>query len=83
MSQATDHNITTESKRPQITMEDWAFDLEEPLFRLRNLAYAVRMLASSDEMQKLPGAALDCLASTLIDELEVLREEYTRLAGAA
>jgi len=45
-------------------IKDELADLDEPLARVRDLAYAVRMLASSDEMQKEPGAALDAMAET-------------------
>jgi len=55
------------------------YELESPVFRLRNLAYATRMLASSDEMPKGPGAALDSLADTLVNELNALSEERERL----
>jgi hypothetical protein len=37
------------------------------------------MLASADEMPKEPGAALDSLADTLVQELDALSEERGRL----
>ena len=55
-------------------IKDELADLDEPLARVRDLAYAVRMLASSDEMRKEPGAALDAMAETIVDELNELIE---------
>ena len=55
-------------------IKDELADLDEPLARVRDLAYAVRMLASSDEMQKEPSAALDAMAETIVDELNELIE---------
>jgi hypothetical protein len=54
-------------------------ELESPILRVRNLAYAARMLASSDEMLDGPGAALDALADTMVDELNELSAERERL----
>jgi hypothetical protein len=49
----------------------------------RNLAYAARMLASSDDMDKESGGALDALATTLIDLLDELADDRTRLCDLA
>src|SRR5664280_608971 len=54
-------------------------DLEEKFHRAHNLAYAVRLLATSDEMSEEPGAALDSLASTLIDLLNELTDDRDRI----
>ena len=60
---------------PIAKIKDELADLDEPLARVRcDLAYAVRMLASSDEMRKEPGAALDAMAETIVDELNELIE---------
>ncbi|SHN83532.1 hypothetical protein [Bradyrhizobium erythrophlei] len=59
------------------------FELEEPLRRVRDLAHAVLMLATSDEMGKQPGAALHALANTILDELNDLidrRDNIWRIA---
>jgi hypothetical protein len=82
MSQADTNTSTTELDRPRTTIEEvyhGLSELESPVLRLRNLAYAARMLASSDEMPKEPGAALDSLADTLVNELDALSEERGRL----
>jgi hypothetical protein len=75
MAQADSDNSTSTG----VQISDGLSELEEPVFRLRNLAYAIRMLASSDEMQKEPGAALDSLADTLVDGLNELIAERERL----
>jgi hypothetical protein len=54
-------------------------DLEEPLIEVKNLAYAARMLASSDEMRGPSGNALDTLASGLLDKIAELADERSRL----
>jgi hypothetical protein len=82
MSQADIENSTIEPRRPRSAIKevsDGLSELEHPISRLCNLAYAVRMLASSDEMQTKPGAALDSLADTLVEELGALKEERDRL----
>lgn len=73
MSQAKIDNSTLKE------VHDGLSELESPILRLRNLAYAARMLASSDEMPKEPGAALDSVADTLVEELQALSEERERL----
>jgi hypothetical protein len=80
MSQATDDN--TEPRQFKSTIEEvkhGLFELEEPTSRLRSLAYAIRMMASSDEMPNGPRAALDTIADTLVTGLNELIEEHTRL----
>jgi hypothetical protein len=54
-------------------------ELEEKFHKAHNLAYAVRLLATSDEMPREPGAALDALASTLIDLLNELTGDRDRI----
>jgi hypothetical protein len=61
-------------------------DLESPVLDARNLALAARMLASSDDMPKGPGAALDSVTDTLFEKLKALektRERVWILARAA
>jgi hypothetical protein len=82
MARADTDNSTAEPARPRPTIKDvksGLFELETPMLRVCNLAYAVRMLASSDEMPKEPGAALDSLADTLVNELVELAAECERL----
>jgi hypothetical protein len=43
------------------------FKLGEKFLHIRELAYAARMLATSDVMPKEPDAALDALATTIVD----------------
>jgi len=59
------------------------FELEEKFLAARNLAYAARMLASSNDMDREPGAALDALATTLIDLLDELADDRTRICDLA
>jgi hypothetical protein len=50
------------------------------------MALAARMLGSSDDMPRNPGAALDSVADMLVEKLEALqktRERVWRLALAA
>jgi hypothetical protein len=55
------------------------FELETPLLRVRSLAYAARMLAGSSEMADETGLALDALADTILDQINEVTEERTRL----
>ena len=54
-------------------------DLEERLRLAHNLAYAARMLATSDEMDRESGAALNSLAGVLVDLLDELITERDRI----
>jgi hypothetical protein len=60
-------------------VSDGLFDLESAFLEVRNLAYAVRMLGSSDEMPKEPGAALDALADQIVNKMTAIIGERTRL----
>jgi len=67
-------------------IESGICDLETPVLDARNLAMAARMLGSSDDMPKNPGAALDSVADMLVEKLEALaekREGVWQLARAA
>lgn len=82
MSQANIDTSTAEPARTPTAIEevsDGLSELESPVLRLRNLAYPARMLASSDDMPKEAGAALDSLADTLVNELDAVSEERYRL----
>ena len=54
-------------------------ELESPVLEARNLALAARMLGSSDDMPKDPGAALDSVADMLVEKLEALQETRERI----
>jgi hypothetical protein len=58
-------------------------ELESPVLDARNLALATRMLASSDDMPKDAGRALDSVADMLFEKLKALEEERKRLWLAA
>jgi hypothetical protein len=58
-------------------------DLETPLNEACNLARALRMLASSDEIGGEPGAALDTVADALYEKLITLREMRNRISKQA
>jgi hypothetical protein len=47
-------------------------EMESPLLEVRNLAVAVRMMGSADDMPKEHGAALDSVADMLREKLEAL-----------
>jgi hypothetical protein len=89
MSKADTDNNTTQSKHFDSTIAEVSsglFDLEEDILRSRGLAYAIQMLATSDEMPKEPGAALNSVADTLVIGLNYLiteRERLWRLAHGA
>jgi hypothetical protein len=53
--------------------------LETPLRQVRHLAFAARMMGSSDDMSKEQGAALDTLADKIVDMMDGLTEEQERL----
>jgi hypothetical protein len=57
--------------------------LESPILRARDLAYAMRMAASSSEMPSGADTALDVLADTIVDQLNELEEERNRLCSLA
>jgi len=61
-------------------------ELETPVLDARNVAVAARMLGTSGDMPKGPGAALDSVADMLVEKLEALektRERVWQLALAA
>jgi hypothetical protein len=59
------------------------FEIEEKFLTARNLAYAARMLASSDDMDGESGGDLDALATTLVDLLDELADDRTRMCDLA
>jgi hypothetical protein len=58
-------------------------ELESPVLDARNLALAARMLGSSDDMPRGPGAALDSVADMLVKKLEALDETRLRVGQLA
>jgi hypothetical protein len=54
-------------------------ELESPVRDACNLAMACRMLASSDDMPKEAGRALDSVADMLVEKLEALETERERI----
>jgi hypothetical protein len=74
------------SEKPPKTIEDISselFDLEEPLHKARNLAEALRMIASSDGMRGESGEAIEALAQSLILILRDLQNKREFLCGLA
>jgi hypothetical protein len=64
---------------------DGLFDLESPVFNARNLATAICMMASGDEMRGEAGNALATVANSLVeilDEITATRTEIFSLALA-
>ena len=59
------------------------FNLETQILRLRGLALATRMLASSDDTPRCVGSALDPLADTIVTEIDALNAELGRIEGIA
>ncbi len=58
-------------------------DLESPVRKARNLAWAIHMMASVDELRGEPGDAVFAVADSLVeilDAIEKTREETWRLA---
>ena len=62
---------------------DGLFEMEDGLLRARDLVYAMRMAAQAAELTKEGGAALEGLAITIVDELNEVLEERTRLCQLA
>ena len=81
MTQADSVHSTppTNTSAPLAQVASELSELEEKFHKAHNLAYAVRLLATSDEMPREPGAALDSLASTLIDLLNELKDDRDRI----
>ena len=59
------------------------FEIEDRFLRVRYLTYAVRMLASSPEVPKEATDAIEALTDTILDEIDELIEERTRLCRLA
>ncbi len=54
-------------------------ELEEPIIKAQNLAYAILCFASSDPMRGECGSALATLAETLVDEIGLIKERWKEL----
>jgi hypothetical protein len=59
------------------------FDLEDQFLRVRGHIYAVRMLASSPDVGKEATDAIEALKDTILEEIDGLIEERTRLCRLA
>jgi hypothetical protein len=81
MSEATRVHSTppTNTSAPLAQVARELGELEEKFHRAHNLAYAARMLATSDEMDRESGAALNSLAGVLVDLLDELITERDRI----
>jgi hypothetical protein len=55
------------------------FELEGQLLRVRDLTYALLMLASSSEVPKKATDAIEALTEIILDDIDELVEERTRL----
>jgi hypothetical protein len=54
-------------------------ELESQMREACNLAMAIRMMASSDDMPEEPGLALDSVADMLVGKLEAMEKERERI----
>jgi hypothetical protein len=59
------------------------FELEPHLLRVRDLVYAIRMLASAWDIDKEAQGALEALADTILKEINEVIKERTRLCHFA
>ena len=59
------------------------FEIEDRFLRVRGLTYAVRMAANSPEISKEATDAIEALTDTILDEIDELIEERTRLCRLA
>ena len=54
-------------------------EMETPLLQVHSLARAVLMMASADELPRMPGTAFDAVACVLFERLTSLCEDRDRL----
>ena len=74
-------NTSASSIAAQVAHE--LFELEDRFLRVRGLTYAVRMAANSPEISKEATDAIEALTDTILDEIDELIEERTRLCRLA
>ena len=55
------------------------FDLEDQFLRVRGHIYAVRMLASSPDVESEATDAIEALTDTILEEIDGLIEDRTRI----
>jgi hypothetical protein len=73
-----DSKITTE--KPIVAqMTEGLFEMEDSLLRIRDLTQVTLMEANSPELSKEETGALQALAYTILDEINEVIEERTRL----
>jgi hypothetical protein len=81
MAKAESIPTTKESIATQVAHE--LFELEDQFLRVRDLTYAVRMLASSPDVSKEATSAIEALSDAILGEIGDLIEERTRLCHLA
>jgi hypothetical protein len=81
MAQVDSENTTIVPIATQVAQG--LFDLEERCLRIRDLTHAGRMVAGSSEMSKEATDAFEALTSTILDEINEVIEERTRLCHLA
>jgi len=69
----------SEHQQNLIDLASGLSEMETPLLEARNLALAVRMMASANELPKDAGAALVAVADIIFGKLIDLSEDRTRL----
>ena len=74
---------TTEGSTVAQVVAHELFELEDRFLRVRGLTYAVRMAANSMEISKDATDAIEALTDPILDEIDELIEERTRLCRLA
>ena len=82
MPKAESTTTTEESTVAQVVAHE-LFELEDRFLRVRGLTYAVRMAANSVEISKDATDAIEAVTDTILDEINELIEERTRLCRLA
>jgi hypothetical protein len=67
------------TEAPIAVIADGLFDLEEKVSRVRDLAYALRMMFESLDVPEGSRDALDYLAITILGKMDAIKNERTRL----
>lgn len=75
--------ISTSKTTSAAAVHEGLFELEDRLLRVRDLVQATRMLASAWEIDKQARGALEALAWTVLDEIQHVIDERTRLTHLA
>jgi hypothetical protein len=83
MAKANSVHSTPPTNTPIAEVAHGLFELETSLLRVRDLAYAVVMAAGSSELSQAATNALEAIGYTIVDELNEIIEERTRLCNLA